>query len=82
MPGQQPHTLDELPEWLTTEEASQVLRTDEDYVRRQCKSGAIKATNLKGSAGYRIHRDSLRSFLGVDPPPARPRPPRQRKRAR
>lgn len=75
--------LNDLPEYLDTAEAASVLRVDEDYVRRQCKNGAIKATNLRGSAGYRIHRDALRAFLGDgNTPPARPRPPRERKRAR
>lgn len=75
--------LDDLPEFLTTEEAAAVLRTDEDYVRRQCKAGNLKGTNLKGKAGYRIHRDAIRAFLGLETiPAARPRPPRARQRAR
>ena len=78
-----PVALDDLPEYLTSAEAAAVLRTDENYVRRQCKAGNLKGTNLRGKAGYRIHRDDLRAFLaGGDTPPARPRPPRGRSRAR
>lgn len=74
--------LDDLPEFLNTAEAAEVLRVEEGYVRRQCKNGHLKATNLKGQAGYRIHRDALREFLNADIPAARPRPPRGRQRAR
>jgi excisionase family DNA binding protein len=75
-------TIADLPEWMTTEEVARVLRVDEEYVRRQCKNGVITATNLRGKAGYRIHRDAILKFLGSDVPAARPRPPRERKRAR
>lgn len=81
--GHTPPSLDNLPEFLTTVEAAAVLRCDETYVRRQCKAGAIRATNLRGKAGYRIHRDALREFLGAATiPAARPRPPRGRRRAK
>lgn len=80
--GVKPVALDDLPEYLTVEEVAEYLRIKEDLVRRHCKAGALKATNLRGSAGYRIHRDALRAFLGAEVPAARPRPPRERKRAR
>lgn len=74
--------LDTLPELLTVEEAAEYLGTSENYVRRQCANGNLKGTNLKGKAGWRIHRDAIRTFLGADVPAARPRPPRGRQRAR
>lgn len=76
-------TLENLPEWLTSDEVAELLRLDVVTVRRHCKAGHIKATNLKGKAGYRIHRDDLLRFLKHgDVDPARPRPPRGRKRAK
>lgn len=74
--------LDKLPEWMTSEEVAEFLRLDVVTVRRHCKAGHLKATNLKGKAGYRIHRDDLEAFLGKNVPAARPRPPRGRSRAR
>lgn len=75
--------LDNMPEYLNADEAAKVARSDVQYITRQCKNGNLKATNLKGKLGWRIHRDALREFLaGGTVEPARVRPPRERKRAR
>lgn len=74
--------LEDLPETVTAEEAADYLRVGVEWVRRQCKAGQIKgATNIRGKAGWRIPRESLR-LTGGDTPAARPRPPRGRSRAR
>jgi excisionase family DNA binding protein len=66
--------------YLTAAEAAVILRCSTDYVARQCKAGHIKATNLKGSRGWRIHRTDLESFLAGEK--KTPRPGRTRKPAK
>lgn len=66
--------------WLTTAEVAALIRTDDEYVRRQCKNGALKATKL--GTGWRIHRDAVDQFMAAPAgvPPTRKRTSARQKR--
>jgi excisionase family DNA binding protein len=49
-------------DYLTTDEAGDVIGMSADYVARQCKSGAIKAKKL--GTEWRIARAALEQFMG------------------
>jgi excisionase family DNA binding protein len=67
--------------YLTAGEAAAILRATPDYVARQCKAGHIKATNLKGSRGWRILRTDLEAFMAGRVAKT-PRPGRTRRAAK
>lgn len=48
-------------EFLTTDEAAAIIRTDRDYVSRQCANGNITAKKL--GTEWRIHREDLDAFM-------------------
>lgn len=68
-------------EYLTAEEAAQIIRMDVDYVRRQCKAGAIRAKKL--GSEWRITHAALEQFMVAgEAPPTRVRlSARQQRRA-
>jgi excisionase family DNA binding protein len=68
-----------MSDWLNTDEAAAIIRKSRDYVARQCKAGAIRATKLGND--WRIHRSALEAFMGLDEIPAT-RPNRERRVAR
>lgn len=71
-------------EYLTVDEYAAAIRMKPEWVRRQCKAGAIPMTTKLGGK-YRIHRDSvalLMSKTQVETPrPGRGLSARQRRRA-
>lgn len=68
--------LDQLPEYLTTDEVAAVIRMDRDYVSRQCKAKNLAATKV--GKEWRIHREDLRAFMA---PSSKVPATRYRKRA-
>lgn len=48
---------------LTVAEVAEVLRVDEQTVRRWIRQGRLAAHSLGGKAGYRIQRRDLHRFL-------------------
>jgi excisionase family DNA binding protein len=67
-----------MSDYLTTDEAAAIIRKSRDYVARQCKAGALKAT--KTGNDWRIHRSAVDAFMGLGAIPAT-RPQRQRRKA-
>lgn len=49
--------------WLTAAEVAALLRMEEDYIRRQCKAGVLRAKKL--GTGWRIHRDAVDQFMSA-----------------
>lgn len=64
--------------YLTTEEAAAIIRTDREYVSRQCANGNLIAKKL--GTEWRIHPDDLDTFMRGSKKKAPPA--RSRKRAR
>lgn len=57
--------------YLTTEEVGALLRMEPDWVAKQCKSGALRATKL--GTTWRIDENALMEFMSGPVPAARKR---------
>ncbi|MGH1563091.1 helix-turn-helix domain-containing protein [Mumia sp. DW29H23] len=65
---------------LTTSQVAERLAMTEDYVRRQCESGALRAVKLGNR--WRITEAALEQFLAGNAPAAQPRAERLSARQR
>ena len=51
-------------EWLTVQDVAELLKVNEETVRRWIRGGELAVLNLgRPRAGYRIRRDELDSFI-------------------
>ena len=50
-------------EWITVEEAAQLLGVHDQTVRRWLRSGRLPGNLLSRRAGYRIHRSDVERVL-------------------
>lgn len=62
-----PNTATRSP-WRTVEEVAAELGVNPEYVRRQCKNGALVGTKLGNK--WRIHDDAVKAFMAAGKKPA------------
>ena len=55
--------MDQPSDWLTTDEAAQILRMHPETVRRWAREGLIPAAKLGNRGGFRFRREDLDRFL-------------------